>query len=763
MLAAGCRGGSDGPAQAPVPDLLAGAPTDPAAFLVWAEEQLTTFPAPVPVPTPRVVEQRWQVVHLVDRVDAASVDVGPKAVSSPHPPLARLGPFRSDEESPGLANDTTFHRKLGRLVAMQISGFQVPTDAIGSIVLDVRVPFGRHVELSWSRFGFARMPLPDNERFWTLRLATDGFEDWEGVLQTLMVRTDGIGEGAVEIRALELHGHREAYPESAATTAVTLDGIRRPTLYMRPPTTIRLPDVLVPPGGAFRATVARQATDGAADMYVEIVVDDEVTPVVHQEVTAALRWHDVSASLARWAGRRVTVQLRVASAVEDDIVFWGDPTIYEPVASPPLLIVYLIDTLSAEHIGFYGHTNATMPKLHELAQSGAWFEHMYCNSPVTISSIPDLMLSVSTERHGVHSPSLQPPDAFRSLPEVLRAAGFATFSAVTNVNAGPRQAMDHGFGTFVDRIAFAKELQADRTVPLQETRDWITRHADRPMFLYVHTAEPHSPYLPPAAYADRFDPDYTGTLPVNGTNGLPMVRTPRDLEHARALYDAEILYADARLGAFLGTLDALRVRERSTILVTADHGEELLDHGKWGHGPGMYNEVLRVPLVLAGKGIPPVGAIAQPVQMYDVKPTMLELAGVPPTHPLEGTSVLPLVRETDAPPASRNIVVSHHRFWGHGVLEYAVMEDPRWKLIFRFHPEPIRKGGPDSHFALFDVIADPDERVNVLPDEPEVVRRLTGALLTYARRQVPVAAASVAEIEYDPQQLRQLRALGYVE
>ncbi len=765
LLAAGCRGGgSAAPQPSATPDLLAGAPADPAGFLVWAETQLGTFPSPIAVPTPRPVALRWQVVHFVDHLDMASVATDPAPASSPEPPLARLGPLRSGEARPGVVTDTVFHRKLGRFVAMRIGGFAVPTEDIGSIVLDVKVPFGRHLEVSWSPYGFARMPLPDNERFWTLRLATDGFEDWKGTLEALTLRTDGEGEGAIEVRALELHGHREAFPETVAATSVTLGGTRRPTIYARSPTGVRFPDVLVPPGGAFRATVGRQAAEGVADVYVEIVDGDgALTSVLHTAVTTPERWHDVSASLARWAGQRVTVQLRVASTADDDIVFWGDPTLYEPVESPPLLVVYLIDTLSAEHIGFYGHTNATMPTLGALARSGAWFEHMYCNSPVTIASIPDLMLSVSTERHGVHSPSLRPPDVFRALPEVLRAAGFATFSAVTNVNAGPRQAMDRGFGTFVDRIAFSKELEADRTVPLPEVRAWIAANADRPMFLYVHTAEPHSPYLPPAGYADRFDPDYAGTLSVHPTNGLPAVRTARDLQHARALYDAEVLYADARLGAFLKTLDALGVRQRSTILVTADHGEELLDHGQWGHGPGMYDEVLRVPLVLAGQGIPAVGRITQPAQMYDVKPTMLALAGVAPTHPLEGANLLPLMTGDDAPFNDRSVVVSHHRFWGHGALEYAVIEGERWKLLFRFAPIAVREGEPASRFQLFDIVADPDETVNLLDDQPEVVRRLVGALLAYRERQVPVAAASGAEIEYDPAQLRQLRALGYIE
>ena len=142
---------------------------------------------------------------------------------------------------------------------------------------------------------------------------------------------------------------------------------------------------------------------------------------------------------------------------------------------------------------------------------------------------------------------------------------------------------------------------------------------------------------------------------------------------------------------------------------------------------------------------------------------MLDLAGVAPTHPLEGESVLPLLDRARAPSEERTVVVSHHRFRGHGVIEYAVIENRRWKLIFRFEPQPADQGATPSRFQLFDVVADPDERVNVLADEPDVVRRLIGALLTYAQRQAPVPAAAVGELDYDPEQLRQLRALGYVE
>jgi arylsulfatase A-like enzyme len=286
------------------------------------------------------------------------------------------------------------------------------------------------------------------------------------------------------------------------------------------------------------------------------------------------------------------------------------------------------------------------------------------------------------------------------------------------------------------------------------------------MFVYLHTAEPHAPYLPRAGFAGRFDPDFTGQLPLQPRSGFPIVRSVRDLERARASYDEEVLYADDRLGAFLAALDRLGVRPRATILVTADHGEELNDHGAWGHGPSLYEEVLRTPLVVAGAGIPPSGRIARPAQLYDVMPTILELAGVALPYALEGESLVPLLRDAavGARASGRPIVVAHHRFWARGVLEYAVIDSRRWKLVFRYEPQTIPPA-PPSRFQLFDLKADPDETSNLVMAHPEVTRRLVGELLAYAERQPRIVqpAESAATLDYDPEQLEQLRALGYVE
>jgi arylsulfatase A-like enzyme len=152
--------------------------------------------------------------------------------------------------------------------------------------------------------------------------------------------------------------------------------------------------------------------------------------------------------------------------------------------------------------------------------------------------------------------------------------------------------------------------------------------------------------------------------------------------------------------------------------------------------------------------------------MYDVMPTVLDLAGVAPAHPLAGESLLPLVAATGVPAAGddgRTIVVSHHRYWGHGALEYVVIEGRRWKLIFRYQPRQVHAAVPASRFELYDVEADPDEYVDRVRDRPAVVRRLVGSLLAYRHRQPAVAMVPAGAVDYDPAQLQQLRALGYIE
>jgi arylsulfatase len=572
---------------------------------------------------------------------------------------------------------------------------------------------------------------------------------------------------------------------------VTIQRQRRTALYTHCPAEVRLADVTIPPDGRFHAGLGHiiprhsfsgdkrrghttaadteSTTVGRARFEVVLDVGGESRTVIDQQVSPAEGWIDVHATLAEWAGLTATIILRTSSDSPDAIALWASPTIFQPDASAPFVVIYLIDALSALHLDLYGYTRPTMPALRRLAEGGTWLANMFSNSSRTIESIPDLMLSLPAELHGVISPSIAAPPALVTIADAFRAAGYATASFCTNVNAGPQQNMDQGFDVFVDRIDSWRDGSANRTVPLENVQLWMAANRDRPMFAYIHTAEPHAPYTPINGFAGRFSSAHPGE--IDGTydekTGFRSATTQEQRDRVMALYDDEVAYADSRLGEFLAAVDAAGLRERLTILVIADHGEEFQQHGGWEHGTNLHTEQTRIPLVVHSPLFPPRGRIDTAAQMVDLMPTLLDLFGLPQPYPLAGRSLRPLLHpdgDDDAAQqlAQRTLYLSNFRYKVFGWVEFALIEAGRWKLILRSNEHGYKSGGELTRFALFDIQADPGETRNLLDEQRDLARRLIDQLVAYARSQRPFSAGPAQPIQYDTKQIRELQSLGYV-
>jgi arylsulfatase A-like enzyme len=761
------------------------APQQWAAFEEWVAAEIQQPRESVPLPSnPVLAEPKWPCQRLDQALDQAVVTCPWQSSRDDERPLIRLGPFRSDEPAATFKVEKTFDRMLGWAAEMTISGFLVRCEDVGRVSIDIRAPYGQHLDLRWSDGGFARIPVPDNERSWRLDLLTDGLTDWAGRLDELMIRSDGFEESSVfEIRSLCFYGHENVFVKPVGHRTVGVAGERRSAIYGHCPAEVKLADCYIPADARLTVGLAALGADpgrspmgsAATEVDFEIVVeyDGEQTTVFDQRVGVAGGWRDVSVSLAPWAGQDVSLSLKTHSEQPDVIALWGSPTIYQPVANPPIMILYLIDALAAKHCSLYGYDRPTTPRMEALAERGVWFANMYTNAPVTVTSVPNTQLSMPAERHGVYHSSIAAPRELVTIADALSAAGFATASFVTNANAGVRQGMDQGFDEFFPHALFHwdERTSADRTVPIEAVLDWFEKHHDRPAFVYIHTCEPHAPYVPPAGFRGRFDPEYRG--PINGTlddkTGFFAAHTPRDIEHVRALYDEEVLYADARLGELLDRAAAAGLADRLNIFVIADHGEGFQEHGHWGHGDDMYEEVLRVPLVAAGPLITARGRQDLQVNLYDIMPTILDLFGIPQPYELSGTSLRTLMQTSaGARPAelspARTTFASHHRHRGRGQIEYAVVEARRWKLHYRYMLEDQPAYPTPARFELYDLESDPEELHDLITERQDVARRLMCKLVVYARQQHPYETGlSERGLGFDAEQLQELMELGYIE
>lgn len=754
------------------------APQDWPSFLIWCQDELDKTPPAVPLPSQSVLpEARWPVRRLGDELAQAEIRCDWKPSEPGGKALVDRGPYRSDTPI-GPFNARIGQNEDGRRVQrILFAALEQRRQDVGAIELEMRVPAGDYVDLIWDRGGQLRIPVATNKDFVHLRIDTHGFSMWSGALQRIELNMEPPPPGAVvEIRRFRLLSVADAFVEPVGYRPVTVDRRQVASIFVHGVSEVRYTDLAIGTHAAFSASIARgpaaRGRENQAqpiDFEVVLEVEGQESVLVRETLSPTATWRDVQASLEPWAGRRATLALRTRSDDPGAVGFWGEPVVYQRADDAPIVVLYLIDTVSAKHLSLYGYARETMPRLTQFAQGGMWFSRMYCNAPLTVCSVPNFLLSMSTERHGVIGPSEWIPDELVTVAESLRAGGFATASFITNVNAGPMQRSDQGFDSVYDRIAFLWEAEADRTVPIEDVVAWSKAHAGRPQLIYIHTAEPHAPYTPKPGFKGVFDPDYSGTF--DGSIGRFMrAREPRDVQHIVALYDEELLYADSRLGAFVDALAAAGLGSRATIFVFSDHGEEFLEHGRWAHGNALYDEVLRVPWVAFGPLVRGRGACDIPAQLMDIYPTVLDLLDFPQPYTLQGASLAPILRG-DAADASarggltpqRDIYSSNLRYYKeHGIIERCVVEGGRWKLYYRLRRRPTTDGGAPHGFLLFDLAADPAEQHNVIESNQDVARRLMGKLLAYAREQHPFARGPADALQFDAEQLHNLKALGYI-
>ena len=486
----GCGRSGTSPDSAPearVAAIESEAPQDWQAFEEWVATEIQMARAPVPLPAnPVLAAPKWPCRRLAQVLDQAEITCAWQPGNDDNKPLITLGPFRSDERAATFTAEKTFDRMLGWGLEMTVSGFEVESADVGRVSIDIHAPYGRHLDLRWSDGGFMRIPVPDNERSWKLDLLTDGLTNWAGRLDNLMIRSDGFEEtGAFAIRSLSFHAHENTFAKPVGQRRISVEGERRSAIYGHCPAEVTFATGSVPTDANLTVGLAALLPDRgqslakstAAEVDFEIVVEHDGEPgtVLDRRLNVGRGWTNVSVSLARWAGQDVSLSLKTHSEQPGAVALWGSPTIYQPVADPPIMILYLIDALGAKHCSLYGYKRPTTPRLDALAERGVWFAHLYTNSPVTVPSVPDIQLSMPTERHGVYHSSIGAPLELVTIADALSAAGFATASFITNANAGVRQNMDQGFDEFFPRALFhwCERTSADRSVPINGALSWF--------------------------------------------------------------------------------------------------------------------------------------------------------------------------------------------------------------------------------------------------------------------------------------------------
>lgn len=441
------------------------------------------------------------------------------------------------------------------------------------------------------------------------------------------------------------------------------------------------------------------------------------------------------------------------------------------LAQAPHVVLLSIDALSAQHMSLYGAARLTTPMLASFAAGAMTFEHAYADGNFTTPGVSSILTGTRPWVHrALQLQSWPEADArVRSLPALLQQAGYQTGYVSTNAVAG---AARNGFGRYFDfavrdrvrdvtlctdalaahlkyacavadmplfgwLVSLADQLSGGRDNahydPQLATRpalEWLRRiDKGRPVFLWVHLFPPHSPYAAPAPWLGQFDASAAGR-DLGATEpfwGYTLARQPA--AEARLLadrYDESVLYVDHYAGEFLR--QALQTLGTNTVVVvTADHGESF-QHGYGAHtGPGLFDEIIHVPLIVKLPGQTRALTSTAAVEQVDIAPTIAQLAGIPPPTTWEGRSLLPAWGYTGTEPLPARPVFSMNfeQTPRHGALRtgsVAVIDGP-WKLV-HYIGRPHYPDMPPLHDALFNLASDPDENLNLIGSQRGEATRL---------------------------------------
>ncbi len=416
-----------------------------------------------------------------------------------------------------------------------------------------------------------------------------------------------------------------------------------------------------------------------------------------------------SVDLAAHSGKPVRLSfetLSPASVPDPRAAVWGNPVISGKDGGEPLVVVYLVDTLRADHTSVYGYSRDTTPRLAQFARDAVVFETAVSQAPWTRPSVASLMTSLLPSEHGAVFLRDRLDAKLQTLAEMLDARGFATAASVSNnVVSAPRTGFEQGFHALFDRKPIAKNT-VDAALSLLETL------RGRPTFLYVHAMDPHMPYTAPEPWFSRYDPK-----PTPGVDGKLLRHDPDRVANLAAYvarYDGEIAYGDSEFGRFVDALRERGLYDRALIVFLSDHGEEFLDHGDWGHGLTLFEELVRIPLLVKFPKNRHAGRrVAQLVQEVDVLPSVLSELGIAAPGGIVGRALQgPLTGTSTERPAL--LETSHRGNVIHGV------RGPRDKYLRRFSPH-------DDEL-YFDLSSDPTEKQDRAAAAPERVRALRAGI-----------------------------------
>jgi arylsulfatase A-like enzyme/tetratricopeptide (TPR) repeat protein len=395
---------------------------------------------------------------------------------------------------------------------------------------------------------------------------------------------------------------------------------------------------------------------------------------------------------------------------------------------PSRVILITVDTLRHDRLECYGYSQSRTPNINRLAADGVRFSNAICQVPLTLPSHCSILTGTHPVFHGVRDQASPLSPQHQTLAELLKAQGFSTAAFVSTFVLSSRFGLSQGFDSYDDTCdrdnglsADGLERRGDRT--LLRALEWMEKPANSRFFAWLHLYDPHTPYTPPEPYGRRY---------------------------AARPYDGEIAFVDSLLGELIRFLEKKGWYSQTLLVLAADHGEDLGDHGEYTHGFFVYDSTMRIPLIIKTSGGKFAGkVVADAVESVDIAPTILQLLSLQGGPGMQGKGLFsPGAHGLGRPEAGLGETYYPFHHFGWSPLRFLRTE--RFKYVEAPKPE------------LYDLQLDPGERTNLAGTRQTVVTELRGQLFERLGRFAASNTTSVATRDVDIATLQKLRSLGYV-
>lgn len=426
----------------------------------------------------------------------------------------------------------------------------------------------------------------------------------------------------------------------------------------------------------------------------------------------------------------------------------------------PNLVLITLDTVRADYLGCYGYSSTVSPNIDSLAQTAVVFERAYSTAPFTAPAHASILTSQHPSTHGIVFNGHRKPKRLeresRTIAKHLNEKGYATGAFVSTECLDKQYGFDQGFEVFKRiEITHSNDKGGWGKMVSIFAKRWLLSNSQRPFFLWVHYFDPHLSYICPNNIYEELEIPRSVVL-LSEVNKIQKRKKPPP-QNIQEAYRAEVYEMDKYLGELLEALDNLNLRSSTVIAVVADHGEYLGDHGLYGHHR-LYEEVIRVPMIIAIPNMEKTIKRKDVVSTIDLAPTLLKLLRADLLESAQGRDLLePSASEKNIPAFSEwrdfRILNKRNKSRPHDFL--ISLQGQQYKLILSM----VSKRGNE----VFNLINDPREMKNLAKDDTDLFKQLEQTISLHIANDLPSGLMDTEDVQISSESIEMLKSLGYIQ